>query len=564
MLRRKKILLTLVLSLVLLPSQVSNKAIYATSVNTYEGVSFLAPGSSKEASSREELKNVIYSEILNRSTTIKIKYNDDVASSEEFKDMLQDIIDELLEYDHYVMYTFTSMNSKSDYTYIQNPDGSEGKIRKPIDVTITAGYRTTLEQEDYVNNRVNEILDNIIEDGMSDQLKAKAIHNYIVNNVEYDTSLSRFTAYEALYDGKAVCQGYTLLAYKMLNDAGVPTRIISSAQMKHSWNLVKIDGQWLHMDITWDDPIPDVKGKVLEDHLLLTDAQIIDIDKNQETPRSWEPSEYPSSGEGIVGSWKGQLSNKSEVLQESKGLKEFEQVEEIPLKTDAKDETVKFKISADPGVIEEGANFDIELWNENDEENRKHIIDSFNEEELRLKDLMIYNISLKKDNLSIIIDGRIKVSISTPESFQQDKFINIYKVNNNGTKTDMKAQIIDDNIEFVTAYSGTYIIAVLTEDNKVIADNNDEVTIDIDDENIDKNNEKTEDIRDKVEESEEDGFLDVKEKKIQIILISSISLIGLVIIIKIIGRKRMKSQLKDHNSHLDIYYNSGYKNFDDD
>ena len=77
----------------------------------------------------------------------------------------------------------------------------------------------------------------------------------------------------------------------------------------------------------------------------------------------------------------------------------------------------------------------------------------------------------------------------------------------------MKAQIIDDNIEFVTAYSGTYIIAVLTEDNKVIADNNDEVTIDIDDENIDKNNEKTEDIRDKVEESEEDGFLDVKKRR---------------------------------------------------
>ena len=187
-----------------------------------------------------------------------------MASSEEFKDMLQDIIDELLEYDHYVMYTFTSMNSKSDYTYIQNPDGSEGKIRKPIDVTITAGYRTTLEQEDYVNNRVNEILDNIIEEGMSDQLKAKAIHNYIVNNVEYDTSLSRFTAYEALYDGKAVCQGYTLLAYKMLNDAGVPTRIISSAQMKHSWNLVKIDGQWLHMDITWMTQYPMLR-KVLED-----------------------------------------------------------------------------------------------------------------------------------------------------------------------------------------------------------------------------------------------------------------------------------------------------------
>ena len=551
MLRRKKILLILILSLVFLSSQESNRTIYAT-------------GSSNEASSRDELKNIIYNEILNRSPTIKIKYYGDVVSSDGFKNMLQDVIDELLEYDHYVMYTFTSMNSKSDYTYLQNPDGSEGKIRKPIDVTITAGYRTTLEQEDYVTNRVNKILDNIIEDGMSDQLKVKAIHNYIVNNVEYDTSLSRFTAYDALYDGKAVCQGYTLLAYKMLNDAEIPTRIISSAKMKHSWNLVKIDDQWLHMDITWDDPIPDVKGRILEDHLLLTDAQIIDIDKSQETPRSWEPSEYPSSGEGVVGSWKGQLSNQLEVPQESKGLKEFEQVEEITHKTDEKDETVKFKISADPGVIEEGANFDIELWNDNDEEKRKLIRDSFDEEELRLKDLMIYNISLKKDDLSIVIDGRVNISISTPESFQGEKFIKVFKVNDNGTKTDMKAQITGDNIEFITGYSGTYVITILTEDNKAITDNNDKATIDIDAETINEIDEKAEDIRDKVEDSEEDGFLDGKEKKIQIILILSIFLMVFVIIIKIISKKRKKFQRKDHNSHLDIYYNNGYKNFDED
>lgn len=551
MLRRKKILLILILSLVFLSSQESNRTIYAT-------------GSSNEASSRDELKNIIYNEILNRSPTIKIKYYGDVVSSDGFKNMLQDVIDELLEYDHYVMYTFTSMNSKSDYTYLQNPDGSEGKIRKPIDVTITAGYRTTPEQEDYVTNRVNEILDYIIEDGMSDQLKVKAIHNYIVNNVEYDTSLSRFTAYDALYDGKAVCQGYTLLAYKMLNDAEIPTRIISSAKMKHSWNLVKIDDQWLHMDITWDDPIPDVKGRILEDHLLLTDAQIIDIDKSQETPRSWEPSEYPSSGEGVVGSWKGQLSNQLEVPQESKGLKEFEQVEEITHKTDEKDETVKFKISADPGVIEEGANFDIELWNDNDEEKRKFIRDSFDEEELRLKDLMIYNISLKKDDLSIVIDGRVNISISTPESFQGEKFIKVFKVNDNGTKTDMKAQIAGDNIEFITGYSGTYVITILTEDNKAITDNNDKATIDIDAETINEIDEKAEDIRDKVEDSEEDGFLDGKEKKIQIILILSIFLMVFVIIIKIISKKRKKFQRKDHNSHLDIYYNNGYKNFDED
>lgn len=576
--RRKKILLTLILSLVLFFTQVSNTYTYATNdlenlihseekgtvVSVYEAVTFLTPGSSKEASSREELKNVIYKEILNRNTIIKIQYYGEVGSSEAFKNMLQDVIDELLEFDNYAMYTFTSMNSKADYSYLQNPDGSEGKIQKPIDVTITASYRTTLEQENYVASRTNEILNQIIEDGMSDEDKVKAVHNYIVSNVEYDTSLSRFTAYDALYEGKAVCQGYSLLGYKMLNDIGIPTRIISSAQMNHSWNLVRVNGQWYHMDMTWDDPTPDVKGRVLEDHLLLTDAQIIELDKNQDPPRSWESSEYPSLGEGIVGSWNGGEVNQVEVPDESEELKEFEQIAEIINEMDTGSETMKVKITADPGVIEEGARFDIKLLDNNDEEIRRLIMDSFNEQDGRFEDLMIYNISLKKDDASVSIDGRVLISISTPENFQQDKLIKVFKVNKDGIKKDMKAQIIDDNIEFITAYSGTYVITILTEDNKFVTDDNDDAAIEIDAKTIDELDEKAEDMIDKVEDSEENGFLDGNKKKIQIILILSIFLMVFVIIIKIISKKRKKFQRKDHNSHLDIYYNNGYKNFDED
>ena len=563
MLRRKKILLTSILCIALFFTLVSNTYIHTYATNDLENSVQLEEGNNKEASSRDELKNIIYKEILNRNTTIKIKYYGDVGSSKAFKIMLQDVIDELLEFDHYAMYIFTSMNSKADYIYLQNPDGSEGKIQKPIDVTITAGYRTTLDQENYVTSKINEILNQIIEDGMNDEAKVKAVHNYIVRNVEYDTSLSLFTAYDALYEGKAVCQGYSLLGYRMLNDIGIPTRIISSAQMNHSWNLVQVDGQWYHMDMTWDDPIPDVKGRVLEDHLLLTDAQIIELDKNQDPPRSWEFSEYPSSGEVIVGAWNGGEANQAEVPEETEELKEFEQAAEIIYEADTGSETMKVKITADPGVIEEGASFEIELLDNNDEEIRRLIMDSFDEQDVRLEDLMIYNISLKKDEASVSIDGRVLISISIPENFQQDKLIKVFKVNNNGIKTDMSAQIIDDNIEFVTAYSGTYVITSLIEDDKAILNDGDEAVVEIDAETIDDLDEKAEDISAKVEDSEENRFLDENEKKIKIILISGISLIVLAIIIKIISKKRKKTQFEHHNSRMDIYHKNGYKNYDE-
>ena len=77
----------------------------------------------------------------------------------------------------------------------------------------------------------------------------------------------------------------------MLNQLGIPTRIFASEYMEHGWNLVKVDGKWLHMDMTWNEP--DVQGRVLYDYFLLTDQQIKTLS------HTWITSEYPKSGEGI-------------------------------------------------------------------------------------------------------------------------------------------------------------------------------------------------------------------------------------------------------------------------
>lgn len=93
----------------------------------------------------------------------------------------------------------------------------------------------------------------------------KAIHDYLVNNIEYDKTKSEFvekksdvdstydssSAYGALIEHKAICSGYTDAMYLFLDRMGVQSMRITSKS--HIWNAVKLNGVWYHLDLTWDD-----------------------------------------------------------------------------------------------------------------------------------------------------------------------------------------------------------------------------------------------------------------------------------------------------------------------
>jgi hypothetical protein len=124
---------------------------------------------------------------------------------------------------------------------------------------LTQTYLTSSVQEKYVNSAVSAALEALDIDDSTTYGKVKAIHNYIIGLVDYDKTLSKFSAYDALYSRSAVCQGYALLMYKMLTEAGVPARIISGeaaaggSRGPHAWNIVKIGRYWYNVDVTWDD-----------------------------------------------------------------------------------------------------------------------------------------------------------------------------------------------------------------------------------------------------------------------------------------------------------------------
>lgn len=81
------------------------------------------------------------------------------------------------------------------------------------------------------------------------------MHDWLIHNAEYDESLQEHGADGVLLKGTGVCESYTRAYTALLTAMGVNSKEIISDAMDHSWNIVRMDGNWYHVDCTWDDPI---------------------------------------------------------------------------------------------------------------------------------------------------------------------------------------------------------------------------------------------------------------------------------------------------------------------
>lgn len=113
-----------------------------------------------------------------------------------------------------------------------------------------------------LDKKVKAIIQKEIKANMSDAEKVKAIHDYIITHCEYDTAHTGgiegvwHNAYGALVNGKAVCGGYAGAFQVCMEALGISSQEIGGdvAGASHIWNLVQIDGNWYHIDLTFDDP----------------------------------------------------------------------------------------------------------------------------------------------------------------------------------------------------------------------------------------------------------------------------------------------------------------------
>lgn len=178
-------------------------------------------------------------------------------------------------------------------THLNNyvhPFNSFTNIRTSIntngEITLRINYLYTDDEIIEIDKEVDRILSEIINDNMDNKNQLKTIHDYIINNTRYDTTRNEYedseyesnTAFGPLFQGYATCNGYTdlmaifltKLGYNNYKIATTPQDLNDESATGHIWNAVYFNNEWLHIDLTWDDPVPDPNVSEQTDFLLDT------------------------------------------------------------------------------------------------------------------------------------------------------------------------------------------------------------------------------------------------------------------------------------------------------
>ena len=144
---------------------------------------------------------------------------------------------------------------------------------------------------DAAQAEAERVVDELITSNMSDYEVVKTLHDYLVTHCDYDYRVDignmPFVSYQAegaLLKGTAVCGGYAKAFELLLDAAGIPNETITGyAGGYHAWNLVQVDGQWYHVDATWDDPTVRGGDYIRYDYFLKSDKVMV-----SRSHRDWE------------------------------------------------------------------------------------------------------------------------------------------------------------------------------------------------------------------------------------------------------------------------------------
>ena len=224
-----------------------------------------------------EAKNAIKDGLLNLDQSISI-YNYKVSINDISK-VYRDVVNDNPE----LFYV------SGGYSYYYTTDGYVTSI---IPAYISDSKDDILEMKDKFNAAVDRLKREINSD-LSDIDTALEVHNYIASHAEYNTTgyntgtLSNIdhSAYGVLVEHTGVCDSYSL-AYKYIMKCiyNIDTVVVTSQPMNHAWNLIKINGNYYHVDLTWDDGTFTMNGKVVDYNVrylyfLLSDDAISNMSK---------------------------------------------------------------------------------------------------------------------------------------------------------------------------------------------------------------------------------------------------------------------------------------------
>lgn len=182
-------------------------------------------------------------------------------------------------------------------THINNfvhPFNSFNSIKTSItesgEITVTVIYLYTddeiLKLNEYVDNLINKQYKK--DSNLYDNLKR--IHDYIVNNTKYDierndkgeSKYRSYNAYGPAFEGYATCNGYADLMAIILSKLDIKNYKIATTKEEisyesngHVWNALLYEDKWVHLDLTWDDPVSSNGEDFLHHKYFLVDNEAL-------------------------------------------------------------------------------------------------------------------------------------------------------------------------------------------------------------------------------------------------------------------------------------------------
>lgn len=158
-------------------------------------------------------------------------------------------------------FDFTASGSYNIYFYFMDTANNIGYLRiTDVWVTVNDAARPSVTQ--IVNDAVAQCRQ---QTNGSEYDMALWLHDWTLDQLEYDHSLNWCSAESGLTRHQGTCESYQRIYSKLLDAAGIANGRITGNG--HTWNAVKIDGKWCQMDLTWDDTSDNWYGDLDQRHL---------------------------------------------------------------------------------------------------------------------------------------------------------------------------------------------------------------------------------------------------------------------------------------------------------
>ena len=168
---------------------------------------------------------------------------------------------------HDFTFDFTASGTYRIYFYFMDNDRNDPQndkgiyyLRTTAEVTVNDAARPSVTQ--IVNDAVDLCRQ---ETNGSEYDMALWLHDWTLDQLEYDHSLNWCSAESGLTRHQGTCESYQRIYSKLLDAAGIGNGRITGNG--HTWNAVKIDGKWCQMDLTWDDTSDNWYGDLDQRHL---------------------------------------------------------------------------------------------------------------------------------------------------------------------------------------------------------------------------------------------------------------------------------------------------------